>query len=229
MTPIINCMQEMLVGCSTVLDVGVGTGRFALPLSEKGLQVIGVDISAPMMREARRKGLGRLVRADARRLPFQDYTFDAVLIVHLLHLVNDWIRVVHEIGRVSSRLVMAVISTPWGSPVQQDYLMFREEIGYPLRRGLNNAETDLSRLVPPTGRRHAVDHTSTRNAETAISALERGEFAISWDLPKDLHSKIIERLRSKYGQNNYSRKYVYEVSTWTPEQLRSFSEPNRPK
>ena len=227
MTPIINCMQDMLVGCATVLDVGVGTGRFALPLSEKGLQIVGVDISAPMMRQARSKGLRDLVRADARRLPFRDRTFDAVLIVHLLHLVGDWISVVHEIGRVSSRVVMTVISTPWGSPVRQDYLRFREEMGYPLKR-LNNAETDLSLLVPPSGRRHAVDHTSTRNAETAISSLERGDFALSWDLRKDLHSKIIERLRSKYGQNDYSRKYVYEVSTWTPEQLRSFKGPPKP-
>jgi SAM-dependent methyltransferase len=222
MTPIIDCMQDMLVGCRTMLDVGVGTGRFALPLSERGLQIVGVDISAPMIRQARHKGLRGLVRADARRLPFRDHMFDAVLIVHLLHLVLDWIRVVHEIGRVSSRLVMAVISTPWGSPVQQDYLRLREGMGYPLRQGLNNAETELSLLVPPSDRRHAVDHTSTRNAETAIASLERGEYAISWDLPKDLHSRIIERLRSQYGQNRYSRKYVYEVATWTPEQLRNF-------
>ncbi|HVH15877.1 MAG TPA: hypothetical protein VNA15_09200, partial [Candidatus Angelobacter sp.] len=104
---------------------------------------------------------------------------------------------------------------------RQDYLRFREEMGYPLRR-LNNAETDLSLLVPPNSRRHAVDYTSTRNAETAISSLERGDYAISWDLPKDLHTKIIAKLRSKYGQNDYTRKYVYEVSAWTPEQLRSF-------
>lgn len=221
MTPIINCMQDMLLGCTTMLDVGVGTGRFALPLREKGLRIVGVDISAPMMRQAKRKGLRSLVRADARRLPFRDHTFDAVLIVHLLHLVEDWISVVHEIGRVSSRLVMGAISTPWGSPIHQDYLGFREEMGRPLRR-LNSAEKDLSLLVPPSGRRHAVDHTSTRTAETAISTLERGDYAISWDLPKDLHSRIIEKLRSKYVQNDYSRKYVYEVLTWTPEQLRSF-------
>ena len=207
-----------------MLDVGIGTGRFALPLSERGLQIVGVDISAPMLRQATRKRLRELVRADARKQPFRDQAFDAVLIVHLLHLVDDWIRVVHEIGRVASRLVMAVISTPRGSPVQQDYLKFREEMGHPLRR-LNDGETDLSLLVPPSGKRHAVEHISTRNAENAISSLERGDYAITWDLPKDLHSRIIERLRSKYGKNDYSRKYVYEVSTWTPEQLRSFKEP----
>jgi ubiquinone/menaquinone biosynthesis C-methylase UbiE len=81
MTPIINCMQDMLVGCTTMLDVRVGTGRFALPLSEKGLQIVGVDISAPMMRQARRKGPRDLVRVDARRLPFRDHSFDTVLIV----------------------------------------------------------------------------------------------------------------------------------------------------
>ena len=221
MTPIIDRMQDMLVGCATMLDVGVGTGRFALPLGEKGLQIVGLDISAPMMQKAKNKGLRDLVRGDGRILPFQNHAFDGVLLVHLLHLVDDWIRIVHEVGRVSSKLVMAVISTPRGSPVQQDYLKFREEMGHPLRR-LNNGENDLSLLVPPTRRRHAVDHTSTRNAETAISSLERGDYAISWDLSREIHSKIIEKLRSKYGQNDYSRKYVYEVATWSPEQLRSF-------
>ena len=221
MTPIIDCMQDMLVGCATMLDVGVGTGRFALPLGEKGLQVIGVDISVPMMQKAKSKGLRDLVRGDARILPFQNHKFDAVLLVHLLHLVDDWIRIVHEVGRASSKLVMAVISTPWGNPIRHDYLKLREEMGRPLKR-LNQAEKDLSLLVPPNQIRHAIEHTSTRNAETAIASLDRGDFAISWDLPKDLHLKIIERLRSKYGQKDYSSKYVYEVVAWTPQQLRGF-------
>ena len=60
-----------------VLDVGCGTGRVALPLAADGHDVVGVDLSAPMLRiaEQRRQGLAQdvaarlsLVQADMRTL-----------------------------------------------------------------------------------------------------------------------------------------------------------------
>ena len=101
MRQIIDAMQDMLRSCTTVLDVGVGTGRFACPLNESGFRVVGVDISVPMMLRAKEKGLSDVVRADARNLPFQNNAFDSVLLVHLLQLVDDWANVVHEVGRVA--------------------------------------------------------------------------------------------------------------------------------
>ena len=55
MAHITGSMKEVLVDCSTVLDVGIGTGRFAHPLSEKGFHVVGTDISLPMMLKAKQK------------------------------------------------------------------------------------------------------------------------------------------------------------------------------
>lgn len=63
-----------------VLELGVGTGRLALPLAARGLTVIGIDASAPMLDRCR-QALGRratndggeggvhLVQADMSRLP----------------------------------------------------------------------------------------------------------------------------------------------------------------
>ncbi len=39
----------------SVLEFGIGTGRVALPLSRRGVQVHGIDISADMIEELRRK------------------------------------------------------------------------------------------------------------------------------------------------------------------------------
>src|SRR5688500_15562011 len=48
----------------TILDLGTGTGRFALPLAARfGTRVIGVDPSMKMLRQARAK-------ADAAAVPF---------------------------------------------------------------------------------------------------------------------------------------------------------------
>ena len=69
-----------------MLDVGCGPGRHALALAERGVEVVGVDISARFVdlasgQAAALTGGGpipRFVRLDARELPF-DAEFDAAI------------------------------------------------------------------------------------------------------------------------------------------------------
>ena len=72
-----------------VLELGCGTGRVSLPLARAGVDLVGIDRSAPMLERARgrilkssvpqiRRSL-RLVRGDIRLLPFEDETFAMVL------------------------------------------------------------------------------------------------------------------------------------------------------
>lgn len=44
-----------LAGDGRALEFGVGTGRVALPLSERGVPTLGIDISEPMLAELRKK------------------------------------------------------------------------------------------------------------------------------------------------------------------------------
>jgi SAM-dependent methyltransferase len=46
-----------------VLELGIGTGRLALPLADAGLEVHGVDASAPMLAQLEAKRGGRAVHA----------------------------------------------------------------------------------------------------------------------------------------------------------------------
>src|SRR5436309_5839003 len=57
MSPTLATMEKVLGGYDSILDVGTGTGRFAKPLSDRGLPIVGVDISTSMMAKAREKGL----------------------------------------------------------------------------------------------------------------------------------------------------------------------------
>jgi SAM-dependent methyltransferase len=61
-----------------VLELGCGTGRVAVPLARAGVDLVGIDRSAPMLARARRRlrrtrlaHSVRLVRGDIRRLPFR--------------------------------------------------------------------------------------------------------------------------------------------------------------
>ena len=93
----------------SVLDVGCGTGRLSVPLSE-GCRVVGIDPTAEMLAIARSKG-GRadFVRADAARIPFGADRFDVAIAVLVLHLVPDLSAAVREIARVARRAVVATV------------------------------------------------------------------------------------------------------------------------
>jgi SAM-dependent methyltransferase len=59
-----------------VLELGCGNGRILLPLLARGLDALGVDASAPMLAELRKKASARAlplraIRADVRRLPLR--------------------------------------------------------------------------------------------------------------------------------------------------------------
>ena len=53
---IIGAAVVAMPGGSTVLDIPVGTGRFLPLYADRGLRVVGIDLSADMLREARKKG-----------------------------------------------------------------------------------------------------------------------------------------------------------------------------
>ena len=86
-----------------VLDVATGTAAVALELvRQKGCSVVGVDQSAGMLREARRRvnGAVELVEASADSLPFADGEFDALTFTYLLRYVEDPAATLRELARV---------------------------------------------------------------------------------------------------------------------------------
>lgn len=88
---------------SRVLEIGVGTGRIALPLAAEVGHIIGLDLSRLMMQRLMAKQNGEaihLTQADGTRLPFSDNSFDAVVTVHVFHLIPNWPDLLSEIKRV---------------------------------------------------------------------------------------------------------------------------------
>jgi demethylmenaquinone methyltransferase/2-methoxy-6-polyprenyl-1,4-benzoquinol methylase len=92
----------------TVLDVATGTALVARELvRQKDCYVVGVDQSAEMLAVGRnRLALSaatrkvRLQEADARALPFEEGTFDALTFTYLLRYVEDPPAVLRELARV---------------------------------------------------------------------------------------------------------------------------------
>jgi SAM-dependent methyltransferase len=93
-----------LAGATRLIDVGCGTGRFAVLAAERlGARVWGVDASAEMLTTAKaRPGASRVGwrRAEAANLPFREGWFDAAHTHLVLHLVDDRPAAIAELRRV---------------------------------------------------------------------------------------------------------------------------------
>jgi len=106
----------------TVLDVATGTGAVARELiATKGCTVVGLDQSAEMLAEARRRlppGV-KLMEGDAESLPFPAASFDALTFTYLLRYVSDPGATLRELARVVrpggtvAGLEFAVPRGPW--------------------------------------------------------------------------------------------------------------------
>ena len=88
-----------------VLDLGIGTGA-SLGFYPRHGKIIGIDLSAGMLRECRKKiregdmNHVAVSQANALQLPFADDTFDHVFISHVITVVSDPYVLVREAQRV---------------------------------------------------------------------------------------------------------------------------------
>jgi ubiquinone/menaquinone biosynthesis C-methylase UbiE len=80
-------------------DIGGGTGNYAAALAAEGWRPLVLDRSEQMLARAGAKGLDTL-RADAQSLPIQDESFDAAMLVSMLHHVDDRRIALEEAARI---------------------------------------------------------------------------------------------------------------------------------
>jgi SAM-dependent methyltransferase len=92
-------------GVQTVLELGCGTGNDAARLAGEGYSVTAVDLSGEAITQAQARfgSLARFLVADvAKRLPFADAAFDAVMANVALHMFTDAVTrtVFMQVGRL---------------------------------------------------------------------------------------------------------------------------------
>ena len=86
----------------TIADLATGTGDLALAIQKRlpYAEVTGVDFLPKMLELAQRKGLRRVVLADAMKLPFDDASFDCVTIAFGLRNLENCSAALTEMWRV---------------------------------------------------------------------------------------------------------------------------------
>ncbi|HWL66730.1 MAG TPA: class I SAM-dependent methyltransferase, partial [Actinomycetota bacterium] len=184
-------LAEILGGRDRCLEVGVGTGRVALPLHQKGIDLVGIDISARMMAKMREKTSGRhpfpLVQGDATRIPFRAHSFDAAYSIWVLHLIPAWERVLDELLRVlrpGSPIVVTLGGKFGSGPWEEIASHFREITGAaPPGAG---AMTEIDAAMDARGYRgtslEPLMTTVEVSAEDILHRLEANQHSFTWVL-----------------------------------------------
>ncbi len=215
MDPILDVLEKELADDRLVLEVGVGTGRFGWPLQARGVPLIGVDIAPRMLAQGREKGLKDVLLATALHLPFPPRTFDAVLSIHVLHLISDWRAALQEVARVSRRALYTV-ATYWDM-AEGPYAVYRETIeslGHSWGpRGL--PERELPDTVPPSHRVVIGTFQQEVELKEEIRRLDERVMSGQWDLPDEVHTEAMEAVRQAFGgEAAMRREKEIQVLRW---------------
>lgn len=115
-----------------LLEPGIGTGRVALPLAERGYQIVGGDISEEMLGVCLTRSINvanrlHCVLADTNFLPFPEKAFDLCLAVHLFYFIPQWQQAVQEMLRVlRPNGVLILLHTGFGTEVPHLNTRYRE-------------------------------------------------------------------------------------------------------
>lgn len=110
---------KTLAGGGPALELGIGTGRVAIPLAEAGVEVHGIDASEAMVQKLRSKGGGD--RVDVTIGSFAEFSFD--IRFPLVYVVfNTFFGLLTQEEQVSSFAAVARHLTPGGAFAMQAFV-----------------------------------------------------------------------------------------------------------
>jgi ubiquinone/menaquinone biosynthesis C-methylase UbiE len=138
-----------------VLDAGCGTGLFTFDLLSAGAQVVGLELSLPMLERAGRRYAGypfHMARGNMSHLPFGDHAFHKAVSVTAIEFIEDARGAIAELFRVTrpgGRIVVATLNSlsPWAVRRKQ-----AAEKGHSIFRHVRfRSPEELEALAPVAG------------------------------------------------------------------------------
>lgn len=216
-TAIGAAIAELTGAAATILELGVGTGRIALPVRAAGPGVVGIDISGEMLQllQQRQAEQGHseqidLVQCDVCKLPFADGAFTAVTSVHVLHLIEAWQDALTSMAATVAPGGLLILGRDWTDP---------KSMAGSMQNGFRRAVIDAAgpQLKAPTGGQVIAEkitalgfapvHTGKDDLVAAewqidtsptefIDAVERRANPESWILSDELMAPVLQQLRA---------------------------------
>lgn len=267
MEQVVEATTEQVINATTTprfLEVGIGTGRIALPLASLGHEYTGVDISEKMLAQLVEKMLVtgweelkfawghepdedvrrivpvqrfvehppgmqppsasmRLIVSDMTQLPFLDASFDAVVAVHVFHLVDGWEQAVQEALRVlrpGGSLLHCWdefekvqgnlnISEEWSRIVRQ----LGGRVGRPGVGSVQRVTEWLKEHGYQTERIQAVTWHRMVSPRESFEQITQRLWSSTWSVPDAIFAESVERLNAWIAEHyggNLDKEYEQE-------------------
>ena len=173
------------------LDMGCGRGELLHQLKKAGVEAVGADYAPAALGLAKKTSKAPVLRADARRLPFEGASFDRVFFLGVIdHLPDDALRACFaEFRRVLRPGGLLLVSTC----VNTDY---HKRLTYALRKALARALG----LKPPRAPKSAEDeelHVNEHNESNLRAFLD----AEGWDHEIELRPNVKFSIDELYGDS----------------------------
>ncbi|MDF5732494.1 MAG: class I SAM-dependent methyltransferase [Rhizonema sp. PD38] len=206
-------------------ETGIGTGRIALPIIQKGYSYTGVDISEKMLNELYYKiqesnHQVTLEKADVTALPFADKSFDVAITVHVFHLVSAWKKALAEVQRVlkpgglylysHGRVNASTTVTQAQLDFEQHWRDILASYGYKVNRFGATQEEVLAALREEGATLETVIPAKWRVDLTVGELLKRYEnriYSASWYIPEEIFPSAIQDLQEWSKQHFGSLDY----------------------
>lgn len=209
-----EAIAALLPPGARLLELGIGTGRIAYPVARAGCHVVGVDLSRDMLNEVGRQSASAvgapplLAQADIEHLPIKERSMDAVLAVHVLHLVPDWRSALAEAARTLRSGGAFIQGRDWVDPnsvagqIRNELRQYVMKLSPTLRppatgKDLALALAELSG-APPSREAEIVAaewEVAVSPAEMLASIAARNQ-AESWVLTNELLEAVVTHLQS---------------------------------
>ncbi|MBN1812864.1 MAG: class I SAM-dependent methyltransferase [Anaerolineae bacterium] len=191
----------------SVFEPGIGTGRIAIPLAERGYRVTGVDISREMLALLRGQPARMAAQqADTTRLPFVDAAFDAAIVVHLFYFIRGWKQAVGEILRViRSDGAVVLMHTGTGAEVpflNERYKALCADRGCPIEpMGVRSTREVIGYLASLGYQAEEIRDrwrwTACIRLDAALCYLQARAYSFTTVAPDDVHTNAVERLEAE--------------------------------
>ena len=228
-----KAVMKALIECSgvehfnRVLELGVGTGRIAGPISEMVPTLyFGIDVSLKMMEKISEKQHDRVILAcgDVCELPFKPHSFDVVLAVHVFHLVREWRQALREAIRVLAPGGVIIIAGEGGmrpgtlntftshmKPEAREELFaisqkFNFNHNFVGMTDINDAALLLKKLGASVTLPPEIEHVMELPVSVLPGLLQARAFQFLWEIPDDILTTAVSEVRraleKHYGDLN---------------------------
>lgn len=209
---LIPTVADELAGADRVLEVGIGTGRIALPLMRAGIRIVGVDISSEMLARLRVNAgdIGPPAAvADATRLPFGDHTFGGAVAAHVLHLIPTWRDAVSEIVRVvrpGGVLVASrggrTVGAGWWTSVRHEFFRAAGDPAWP--PGMDQIE-ELDEEMRSRGagvnQLPVIRQEEVATVNELLALLDEGVWSACWSMDAETRRRAVASARDWAASN----------------------------